>query len=68
MQYLIINFIFEIIFSFIRPRNGQEVKMGSPSVVDVNMVTKDITVRQEMNYMDKGNNKTFSFDKVFGPT
>lgn len=50
-----------------RPRNGQEVKLGSPSVVDVNMVSKEITVRQEMNYMDKGNNKTFSFDKVFGP-
>ncbi|XP_066910744.1 kinesin-like protein KIF11 [Clytia hemisphaerica] len=50
-----------------RPRNGQEVKMGSPSVVDVNMPTKEINVRQEMNYMDKGNNKTFSFDKVFGP-
>lgn len=49
-----------------RPRNQQESKLGSPNVVDVNMQTKEITVRQDMNYMDKGNNKTFSFDKVFG--
>lgn len=55
---------FSVVF---RPRNQQESKLGSPNVVDVNMQTKEITVRQDMNYMDKGNNKTFSFDKVFGP-
>ncbi|XP_047128856.1 kinesin-like protein KIF11-B isoform X1 [Hydra vulgaris] len=50
-----------------RPRNSQEIKAGSADVVDINNQTKEITVRQDMNYMDKGNNKTFSFDKVFGP-
>lgn len=50
-----------------RPRNSQEIKSGSADVVDINNQTKEITVRQDMNYMDKGNNKTFSFDKVFGP-
>jgi len=50
-----------------RPRNQQELKVSSPNVVDVNMQSKEITVRQDMNYMDKGNNKSFAFDKVFGP-
>ncbi|XP_057307316.1 kinesin-like protein KIF11-B isoform X2 [Hydractinia symbiolongicarpus] len=50
-----------------RPRNQHEIKLGSANVVEVNLPIKEITVRQEMNYMDKGNNKTFSFDKVFGP-
>lgn len=50
-----------------RPRNQYEIKLGSANVVEVNLPIKEITVRQEMNYMDKGNNKTFSFDKVFGP-
>ena len=51
----------------LRPRNSHEIKAGSADVVDINNQTKEITVRQDMNYMDKGNNRTFSFDKVFGP-
>lgn len=59
--------VLNLINFFHRPRNQYEIKLGSANVVEVNLPIKEITVRQEMNYMDKGNNKTFSFDKVFGP-
>ena len=43
------------------------MKLFSPNSVEINLKTKEITVRQDMNYLDKGNNRTFQFDKVFGP-
>ncbi|XP_065071676.1 kinesin-like protein KIF11 [Rhopilema esculentum] len=50
-----------------RPRNQSEVKASSPSVVDCFPDQREIHVKQDLSYLDRGNKKTFVFDKVFGP-
>merc|ERR1711962_1205005 len=50
-----------------RPTSQYEMKLSSPNAVEIDPKSKDITVRQDISYLDKGNNRTFQFDKVFGP-
>ena len=50
-----------------RPLNQNETKSNSPNIIDIREKTREITVKQDLNFLDKGNMKTFSFDKVFGP-
>jgi len=44
-----------------RPMAPYEIKQNSMKSIEVDPKTKGI------NYIDKGNNRTFAFDKVFGP-
>ena len=50
-----------------RPTSQYEMKLSSPNAVEIDPKSRDITVRQDISYLDKGNQKTFQFDKVFGP-
>lgn len=50
-----------------RPINSYETKACSPTCVDVDSKNREIMIRQDLNYLDKGNNRSFQFDKVFGP-
>lgn len=50
-----------------RPRNQLEAKNGSPSVVECCPDKREVHVKQDLSYLDRGNKKTFVFDKVFGP-
>lgn len=50
-----------------RPMNQYEMKMASPNSIDIDGKKKEITVRQDISFLDKGNNRTFQFDQVFGP-
>ena len=48
-----------------RPRNYNEKKSGSQSVVQCNSRKGELQVKQEVG--DKTTTKTFTFDKVYGP-
>jgi len=50
-----------------RPRNQQESKAGSPNVVECCSDKREVHVKQDLSYLDRGNKKTFVFDRVFGP-
>eukprot|EP00794_Sanderia_malayensis_P005442 gene5442-6121_t len=50
-----------------RPRNQIELKAGSPSVVECNSEKREVVVKQDLSYLDKGCRRNFNFDRVFGP-